>query len=178
MARIWSIALVGLLLPLAGCEFFVDGEGDPAATSEEAPAAPAAPSKKKRDPLDIAIEAAGQYSYNPIGKRDPFRSFLAFETDDGRGAGRLPTQQYEIDQYQLTGIVWGIDRPRALVQDPDGMGHVLELGTYIGKNWGKVTQITSGEVIVTEEYQTLDGELVVNPQTLNLPVGESAALVQ
>ena len=24
----------------------------------------------------------------------------------------------------------------------------------------------------------LDGELVVNPQTLNLPVGESAALVQ
>ena len=58
------------------------------------------------------------------------------------------------------------------------MGHVLELGTYIGKNWGKVTQITSGEVIVTEEYQTLDGELVVNPQTLNLPVGESAALVQ
>ena len=57
-------------------------------------------------------------------------------------------------------------------------GHVLEVGTYIGKNWGKVTLVTSKEVIVTEEYQTLDGELVVNNHSLTLPIGDDAALVQ
>ena len=69
------------------------------------------------------------------------------------------------------GIIWGIDRPRAMVEDPDNVGHVMEIGTYIGKNWGKVTQITASEVVVTEEYQTIDGELVVNPNRLSLPVG-------
>jgi Tfp pilus assembly protein PilP len=44
----------------------------------------------------------------------------------------------------------------------------MEIGTYIGRNWGKVTQITAGEVVVTEEYQTLDGELVVNPIKMTL----------
>jgi Tfp pilus assembly protein PilP len=48
----------------------------------------------------------------------------------------------------------------------------MEIGTYIGKNWGKVTQITSSEVVVTEEYQTMDGELVVNPIRMSLPVGD------
>jgi Tfp pilus assembly protein PilP len=46
----------------------------------------------------------------------------------------------------------------------------MEIGTYIGKNWGKVTQITSTEVVVTEEYQTIDGELVVNPIRMTMPV--------
>ena len=52
------------------------------------------------------------------------------------------------------------------------MGHVIEVGTYIGKNWGKVTQINSGSVIITEEYQTIDGELVTNQIVLELPVEE------
>lgn len=172
-----GLLLVGLA---GGCDLLVDGQGDPAAREAAEPAVPAAAAatEKKKDPLDAAIEAAEQYSYNPIGKRDPFRSFLNFDSDDKPGPGTLPTQKYEIDQYKLAGLVWGVDRPRALVEDADGMGHVLEIGTYIGKNWGKVTQITSGEVIVTEEYQTLDGELVVNNISLTLPVGDSAALVQ
>ena len=90
----------------------------------------------------------------------------AIETD----APRTPLQKYEIDEYRLVGIIWGIDRPRALVEDPDLVGHVMEIGTYIGKNWGKVTQITSTEVVVTEEYQTMDGDLVVNPIRMVLPV--------
>ena len=77
-----------------------------------------------------------------------------------------------MDQYQLVGIVWGVERPRALVQDPDGVGHVMEVGTYIGKNWGKVTRISPEEVVVTEEYQTIRGDLVVNDIRLHLPVSD------
>ena len=81
---------------------------------------------------------------------------------------RTPLQRYDIDGYSLTGIIWGIQRPRALVEDPEGVGHVMEIGTYIGKNWGKVTSIEENRVIITEEYTTIEGELVVKPIELRL----------
>ena len=170
--------LLGLLS--TGCGFLDGGGGDDGggdvATVAATPKAPGSAGGSPITRLDKAIAAQQDYVYNPIGKRDPFRSFLSL------GGSRLedetprtPRQRLEIDDYRLVGIIWGIDRPRALVEDPDSVGHVMEIGTYIGKNWGKVTQITSSEVVVTEEYQTIDGELVVNPIRMALP-GESGRL--
>jgi Tfp pilus assembly protein PilP len=56
-----------------------------------------------------------------------------------------------------------------MVEDPERVGHVIEIGTYIGKNWGKVTQITSEKIVVTEEYLSFDGTLIVNPIEIALP---------
>ena len=162
--------LIWGMLSLGGCDSEEPRRGDAAAPA--APAASVDPKPKKEDPLDIAIAEHEGYVYNPIGKRDPFRSFLSFGTRTEETTPRTPLQKYEIDQYLLVGIIWGVDRPRALVEDPEGIGHVMEIGTYIGRNWGKVTQITAGEVVVTEEYQTLDGELVVNPIKMTLATGE------
>lgn len=180
MSARWSIALLALGV-LGGCEMFVSGKGSqeersreaaPKAPTAEAPAAPAdgteagaeTPKEKEKpkDPLEAAIAAQEGYVYNPIGKRDPFRSFLAVDPKDDDDTPRTPLQRYDLDQYALVGVIWGVERPRALVEDPERVGHVVEIGTYIGKNWGKVTQITSSGVVVTEEYQTIDGELVVN----------------
>ena len=168
-----SAGLLALgVLALGGCDEPRRGDGSaPPAASTPAPT-PIAPKNKEKDPLDLAIEAQEGYVYNPIGKRDPFRSFLSFGTRTEETTPRTPLQKYEIDQYRLVGIIWGVDRPRALVEDPEGIGHVMEIGTYIGRNWGKVTQITAGEVVVTEEYQTLDGELVVNPIKMTLVTGD------
>jgi type IV pilus assembly protein PilP len=150
------------LLALTGCDFLISGKGDPSgAKPAEAPKPPSG-KEAPRDPLDDAIAALDEYAYNPIGKRDPFRSFLELEERDPTRGMVGPLQRFELDQYLLVGIIWGVDRPRALVQDPEQVGHVMEVGSYIGKAWGKVTQINSTEVIVTEEYQTIDGELVVN----------------
>jgi Tfp pilus assembly protein PilP len=115
------------------------------------------------------------YSYNPNNKRDPFRSFLATGTDSSiiDNIPRTPLQKYEIGQYSLTAIIWGIDRPRALVEDPEGIGHVMEIGTYIGKKWGKVETIEEGVVVVTEELQTVDGQLVVKKHELRLEVSNT-----
>lgn len=152
-----------LLLGLAGCDpepSRGDGGGGGQMVAPKGP--------KKSDPLDDAIASQEGYVYNPIGKRDPFRSFLSFGSRAEDTAPRTPMQKYEIDQYRLVGIVWGINRPRALVEDPEGVGHVMEMGTYVGRNWGKVTQISDNEVVVTEEYKTIDGELVVNPIKMKL----------
>lgn len=166
-----SVALLGIGLLLGGCDMLVSGHGEGGSAKAPAPVAAAPKEKpKKADPLQDVIDAQEEYVYNPIGKRDPFRSFLAVDLPGQDDTPKTPLQKYEIDQYQLVGIVWGVERPRALVQDPEGVGHVMEIGTYIGKNWGKVTQITEKEILVTEEYQTYEGELVVNSISMSLPV--------
>lgn len=174
-ALLISSSLMAGVVALPGCDFLVSGKGTRLENENKGPEAPIK-SSRKRDPLDEAIAAAEEYSYNPIGKRDPFRSFLNFGARDDRETPRTPLQKFEIDQYQLVGIIWGVDRPRALVEDPEGVGHVMEIGTYIGRNWGKVTQVTSGEVVVTEEYQTIDGELVVNNISMTLPAVDDGSV--
>jgi len=163
-------AMLGLVLASPGCDFFVSGSGEkkPAPAAKKPEVLPEAAKSK----LDKAIEAQDAYTYNPIGKRDPFRSFLSTGERAGDDVPQTPLQRYEVDQYLLVGIIWGVERPRALVQDPEGVGHVMEIGTYIGKNWGKVTAIGADEVIVTEEYQTIRGDLVVNDIKLSLPVSD------
>ena len=55
-------------------------------------------------------------------------------------------------------------------EDPDRIGHVMEIGTYIGKNWGKVTQIKPEEIVITEEYRDpIENELIINEITMRLP---------
>jgi type IV pilus assembly protein PilP len=153
-----------------GCDLLVSGKGT---RSSSTPVAPAAGPAADAAPAPAAAEApVEEYTYNPIGKRDPFRSFLAEGVRADDEVPRTPLQRFEIDQYALVGIIWGIDRPRALVEDPEKTGHVMEIGTYVGRNWGKVTQITDSEVVVTEEFQTLGGDLVVNTIRMKLPIQE------
>jgi type IV pilus assembly protein PilP len=168
------IPVLFVLMTLSGCDMLFGGEDSVVQQVKQAlaPKAKGGGTGGLVTRLDKAIAAQADYVYNPIGKRDPFRSFLSTGGRVKDETPRTPLQRYEIDEYRLVGIIWGIDRPRALVEDPDKIGHVMEIGTYIGKNWGKVTQITSTDVVVTEEYQTLDGELVVNPIRLTLPVDE------
>jgi len=122
-----------------------------------------------RPALEGSSGPRGTYSYNPIGKRDPFRSFIAGRQDE-EIRSPTPLQRFDIEQLTLVGIVWGIDHPRALIQDPDKISHVVERGTYIGRNWGKVAEITSREIVITEEYQTIEGELVTEQVKMNLPI--------
>ena len=58
-----------------------------------------------------------------------------------------------------------------MVQDPSGNTHVVELGTYIGKNWAQVSEITRVGIVVREEFETSDGELLVTKKTLPLRGG-------
>lgn len=155
-----------LSLPLSGCV-------EPAAPPPSRPSASAA--SKAPPPLPVEPKVAedvpvDDYSYVSIGKRDPFRSFIAKETVVPTGGQVGPLQMHEIDQYELRGIVWNIGEPRAMVEDPDGVGHVVELGTLIGKNWGKVTQIKPNALIITEEYRDpIENELIINEVTMRLP---------
>ena len=143
---------------------------------------PSARPKRVEAPEEVVAEpdeeeAGDAYSYVSIGKRDPFRSFIQKEVVvQGDGGPVGPLQLHEIDSYHLRGIVWNINQPRAMVEDPEGIGHVVELGTLIGKNWGKVTQIKPTELIITEEYRDpIENELIINEVTMRLPNPDAEA---
>ena len=175
------------------CFAFALGACDPESTGQraniggEAPAAAAKPAGPAAagaagaaaDPTKAGEEkppeAPGEYAYNPIGKRDPFRSFFR-AVEDTEIPNPTPLQRFDIEQYKLVGVVWGIDSPRAMVQDPEQTGHILELGTYVGKHWGRVTQISRTSVVVTEEYKEADGNLVTEQTVIALPVEEGGTL--
>ncbi len=117
----------------------------------------------------------GVYAYNPVGKRDPFRSYLLELRARGSDEKRTPpksTERFELDQYRLTGIMSGTSQPRALVEDPTGKGHALHIGSPLGKNKGRVTRISSTQVIVVEQFRNAKGELMRVPITIKLPQDE------
>ncbi len=110
-----------------------------------------------------------EYSYNPIGKRDPFRSFTSIEVVRS-DIVVSELQNWELDQLRLVGVLWGGDSPVAMVEDPKGKGHIVHHGDLIGKKWGKVTQIKNDEVIVTEEFRDpVENRPITNEYSMQLP---------
>ncbi len=98
------------------------------------------------------------YAYDATGKRDPFRSFVLEEAARRNKGERGPLEQFEVGQIELQAVVWGTDKPRALVKDPQGRGYIVKEGTPIGKNSGEITKIGDNALVVREVYEdTLGG---------------------
>jgi type IV pilus assembly protein PilP len=154
-----------LALALAGC-----GEDVP-------PPPPVAPRAQAAEtPKEQAAETlAGPtyvYNYNPVGKRDPFRSPVADMANEVQQAGpqlacNEPLCQWDIDQLRLVAVVTGDANPMAMVEDPMGRGHIVRRNTRMGRQGGKVTQILRTEVIVTEVITTPE-RVISNPVKLEL----------
>lgn len=159
-----GVAFVVLLFGVNAC-------GEPIPSGNQTTGVTAPVSSASREEA-ISASPQAEYLYNPAGKRDPFKPF--FQTGKVGTSGVIdmtqpPLQRWDVDKFILSGVIWATEVPRALLIDPDGTGHAIQIGTYVGRNWGKVTSISDDAVVVTEEYQTLDGELVVNPVTVHFP---------
>ena len=109
--------------------------------------------------LELAVEPA--YEYNPIGKRDPFRSMLGGCT---LGWDRGP----EVQDYRMVGVIIGADGPHALLEDPDGGSLVITTGDRLGSQYALVDEITADRLMLVEEYMTIEGEVITNRLTLLL----------
>jgi type IV pilus assembly protein PilP len=158
-----------LALSLVGC----GEEEEPAPPPPVArPARAEAPAEKPPEPAVAAPLYV--YNYNPVGKRDPFRSPVddaeVKNPDPGaqpQTACNEPLCQWEIDQLRLVAVVTGDANPMAMVEDPMGRGHIVRRNTRMGRSGGKVTQILRDEVVVTETITTPE-RVVYNPVKLGL----------
>ena len=99
-----------------------------------------------------------EYSYNPIGKPDPFKPFIQLASREGLRKALTPLQRFDISQLKLVAIISTSQGNVALVEDATGKGYILKKGTGIGKNDGKVTKILKDKVIVEEVYQDIFGQ--------------------
>lgn len=96
------------------------------------------------------------YSYNPLGKPDPFKPFIDAQVTaakiekEKKVESIFPLQRAEVENFKLVGIV-GDDRSRvAMVEDVSKKFYPLFVGTRIGLHNGKVTDILADRVIVDE----------------------------
>ncbi len=169
------------LAALAGC-----GGSKPAPAPAKAPAAaaaPAAPAAPAVAPAATATTAAvaapqakkgtePDWSYSSVGKRDPFRSYLAeLEKASASLATRCatPLGRFEIEQLKLVAVVTGLEDPVAMVEAPTGVGYSVRRGACIGKNGGVVAAVRSGEVVVSEWAIRADGTRDRTKTVLRLP---------
>lgn len=134
--------------------------------SAQAPSTEGATARKKIDTsITETIKSRlykEDYFYDPAGKKDPFFPVVvdekAIDLSDDVGdvdAGPPPTplEMYEISQLKLVAIMKFGDRDVAMVEDPEGKGHTLYIGTLIGKNKGMVIRMEEGKVLIEEKYR-------------------------
>jgi type IV pilus assembly protein PilP len=156
-AHLWTLACAAALLAACG------------STSAPPPAAAKAAPPKPPQAAAPAAPQAPAYVYNPIGKRDPFRSPDAEPATQAALASAACTEplcRFDIDQLTLVAVVSGDANPLAMVQDPAGRGYFVRRNTRVGRQGGKVTQILSDAVVITEYFTTPDGKTTANPITL------------
>jgi type IV pilus assembly protein PilP len=164
------ILICAALLALAGC-----GDSPPPAPAAPKPTAAAAPKKPEPAATDKPSESGPtvEYAYSPVGKRDPFRSIIEDVNKPQEGENVRPDCgplcKWELEQLRLVAVISGVTNPLAMVEDPNGRGYVVRRGTFVGKRNGKVTQIRSGELVVTEIYRDQMGKPHVNPVSIKLP---------
>jgi len=127
--------------------------------------------------LALAPAAAGPddgeepaYHYDPIGKRDPFRPYVDPDVPTRTGVELGPLQSWNLDQLRVVGVVLDDEEgPRALVEDPAGLGHIVRVGDLVGPRWGSVTQIGASGLVITERRRADDGRWFVHQQEMPLP---------
>lgn len=109
------------------------------------------------------------------GSIDPFRPFIESLVTQRQQRPELPLtplQKYNISQLKLVGIIEGSKEPKALIQDSTNKGYIITKGTLIGPNNGKVEEITSDEVIVTEEVVDAMGKTKEQKTVMKLHLQE------
>ena len=117
----------------------------------------AAPSAQIQPPLTLA--PADNYSYNPLGKPDPFKPFVTVDTSVAKQqiakkaeVSMFPLQRADAEKYRVVGIAGSKDHRVAICEDAAKKFYPLYVGTHIGLYNGKVIEILADRVVI-EEYE-------------------------
>ncbi len=119
---------------------------------------PGGKAAQQGESMEPIMGSAEGYFYDPIGKRDPFRSFILDRIVERDPNAKGPLEQFELAQLDVTGVVWEGNGRRALVLDPSGQAYIVSEGDRIGKNDGRVLEIGDSRMLVKEAYVDFHGE--------------------
>lgn len=121
------------------------------------------PTEKKEDVLEIRPA----YRYEPFGKTDPFEPIFRGIKEGGTEL-KTPLEEYNVNQFELVGVIWDIKEPKAVVKDPKGETYIVGKGTRIGRNNGKITKIAEKKIYIIEEYEDIYGQITTGEVVLEM----------
>ena len=146
----------------------------PAASAQHSPVPSTRTAAVKKAPA--AGHRAPPPVYNPNGKIDPFIPLFTKKQvlpsvgkQKKKRIPRTPLERVALSQLKLTAIIMAPSGNRAMVQESTGKGYVIQKGTYIGLNSGKVENITKDRVIIVEEAEDSVGKIRTQKRQLVLP---------
>ncbi len=175
----WGVVLLlGIILACAGCGEAPKPTKVPISPTTKKGEVSSSPLSKAAPAPELKIESpsVATYTYDPKGKTDPFKPLYVDRVEKAPEKkiielgpeGATPLERVDLAQLRLVALVWSIPAPKAMVEDATGKGYILSVGTSIGKYQGKVSQINSTGVVVTEKYIAPDGKIKNRDVPLNL----------
>lgn len=121
--------------------------------------------------------AAEVPSYDPTGRRDPFRPYVESVDRPELTSEMTPLQQYDLSQLRLVAVVTDERNPagsRAVVEDSSGLGFIVQVGTPIGRTRGRVAAIERDRILVESWPTNVFGEQHRTVSVKELDAGEEA----
>ncbi len=168
MKRLLYAFIIFLLCLSGGCKKETAPGKKPAA--QKTP--PAAVTEEKAPSQVVKVEYEA-YQYEAKGKRDPFLSLVAKETQKPlRKNGAGPFESYEVEEMQLLAIAWDKNKFYALIMMPDKKTYTITEGMALGLQGGKVHKITKDAVHIREYVKDYRGEIKPRDSILKLHKGE------
>ncbi len=115
-------------------------------------------SKNVKGKIDPLPQAKTFTPRNFVAKQNPFEGkepLLLTEMDNNKYAPDLnrrkePLESYTLETLKMTGFLNSKDGPQAIIKSIDAKTHFVKLNNYMGKNFGKVTKINEGQMILEE----------------------------
>lgn len=143
-------------------EVVVKKEGQMAAAATGRPDTPAA------TPALGVVAGNGKKNsqYDPGNRVDPFSPLLKTEQEAAPVKPKepevpkrvlTPLEKMNLSQIKLVAVVLMENEALAMVEEATGKGYEVRLGTYMGQNGGRVTEIRPNSIIVKERVADFRG---------------------
>lgn len=125
------------------------------------------------------FDAYEPFSYAASNKRSPFQPpvIVPPETEQQRrNVGVKPPsdhvkqylEKFNISSLDMVGTLNQDNSTWALIEDPDGGVHRVQVGDYMGTNWGKIESIEETQIDITEIVSDGSGGWLRRPRTIEL----------
>lgn len=108
----------------------------------------------------------------PIIQRNPFSPLVEntqLKPDTNHIPG--PLESFALTDLHYVGILSQSNMQWGLISAPNGAIYSVTIGQYIGQNYGKVTQITSDKIVITETVSDGLGGWTIRKKELAITTG-------
>lgn len=131
------------------------------------------------------------YRAAEAGKRDPFVGFQGAVaaakvevsreqdaeqqryTDEILSHNREELENFELDSLRMIGTLQDVDQMWAIIRDTQGTVHRVQIGNYLGRNYGKIIEIQEDRLELREVVRDTNGRWEERPATLALNEDEN-----